>query len=315
MNRMFIVTLFSILIASAAFAGSPAAEVQLMLDESSVLPGTPTGLTVLVTNRGDETLELPAALWLTATNPAGQTFTLRKFSFSDEIASVVPEQVRIIPSGTSRELRFDPIVFMVGSPWLMDQRLSAPGQYRLQVVFAPAMKGDGTFDAAKSISSKPELFTVSTPSGEDAAVWHWMQEHKWEERAWLTRPNEFASFVMKNHPQSQYALFAAVFLPRHSDEPMRTNEPTPMLLEQVKRFPNKAFTDQVKLLLIQYYQQALDFASRSYIYRAADDSDAARALARELIQESRSSNVRASAKDLVDRIPTREQLLKKPETR
>jgi len=42
--------------------------------------------------------------------------------------------------------------------------------------------------------------------------------------------------------------------------------------------------------------------------------DEARAIASELMQNSRSANVRATA-ELLDLIPTREQLLKKPETR
>jgi hypothetical protein len=321
MNRMLIATLFSILIASAAIAGSPAADVRLVLDESSVLPGTPTGLTVIVTNRGEEELQLPIFLWLTARNESGQTFRVRRFNAagwtndsSEIVAAVVPEPLRTIPAGASRELRFDPSSVIFGSPWFTDASLSTPGRYRLRAVLAPDVKRDGTFDAATALVSNEETLTTGVTSDEDAAVWQWMRTvggSKWGEAEWTAHSRELATFVMKNHPQSQYALFTAVFLPLVAE-----NEPSPTLAEQTKRFPNKSYTDQLKLLIVHYLQQTSSVAYRRHdLYRAANESDEARGIASQLLQNSRSSNVRASAKELLDRIPTREQLMKKPETR
>lgn len=314
MHRVLIATLFSILfIASNAVAASPAAEVRLVLDEASVLPGTPTGLSVMVINRGHEELQLPPFLWLVAKNDVGDTFTLRAQLTTDGEAEAVPTEKRTIEAGRSREFRYDPTFAIVASPWLTDDRLS-PGRYHLRAVFAPEVKPDGRFDSNNAIASGEEVLTVSLESPEDVAVWEWLRKAgggKWGDRAWLSPRVDFADFVMKNYPTSHYALFAAPFLPMRD-----YGEPSPVLEEQARRFPKKSFTDQVKLLLMQYHVQALDTACHhSDMSRAAEHSDAARAIASQLVRNSRSSNVRSSAKELLDRVPTREQLLKKPETR
>ena len=192
----------------------------------------------------------------------------------------------------------------------MDQRLWTPGVYRLRAVLAPEVKPDGSFDEASALRSDENALTVALPSPEDAAVWGWMREQKWDEQSWGMRPWQFAKFVNQYHPKSQYMLYAAIYLPKKGEGP------SPILLELVNRFPNKSFTEQVKLLIVQYYERSESLARhQSNLYVAANESDEARAIASELMHNSRSSNVRAFAKELLDRIPTREQLTKKPETR
>ena len=311
---MIIATLSFLLFAgTAAFAESPAPVVHLILDEALVLPGTPTGLTVIIRNPGARDALLPSALWIVATNESGQTFTLPAHMVTGGMAAAVPAELRTIPSATSRELRFDPIVFMLGSPWLIDERLTTPGKYQLRAVFVPDVKQDASFDPTTAVVSKEEVLTVALPSNDDAAVWEWMQRTgggKWGQREWSNHYIEFGVYVMGNHPRSQYALFAA-FFQRH-----KHGEVPPHVEELVQRYPTTAFTDQVKLLLVQIHQQGLSNARlQADMYHAAEESDVARALATGLMQNSRSSLVRATAKDLLDRTPTREQLLKKPETR
>src|SRR5437870_3820410 len=65
MNKTFIVALTTLLLtAGAASAASSETEVQLALDESSILPAAPTGLRVTVLNHGQEPLQLPPSLAL-----------------------------------------------------------------------------------------------------------------------------------------------------------------------------------------------------------------------------------------------------------
>lgn len=307
--QRIIPTIFLFLASTLAFAAQPAPEIRLVIDESSVLPGTPTGLSVFVSNRNDDELQLPAALWLTATNEAGQTFTLRAQPTTDGAAAAVPSELRTIPTGASRELRYDPTVVIAGSPWLTDDRL-LPGRYKLRAVFASQVQPDGTFDAAGAMVSNEVVLDVAVESADDGAVWSWMQEQgggRWGDRAWVSPRADFAAFVMKHHPASHYALFAAPFLPMRDH-----GEPSPLVEEQARLYPARAFSDQVKLLLVQYHVQALHTArKRADLYRASIESDAARALASELVRESRSSVVRATAKDLFDRTPTSKQLVAK----
>lgn len=312
MNRTFIATLFSLLVGAAAFAASPAPDVRLALDETALLPGTPTGVTVTIANSGDHEVRLPSSLWLTAADEAGKTFTLRASEASDGAAAGVAPEARIVPARSSRELRFDPVFFILGSPWFLDERLT-PGRYRVRAVFAPLVHPDGTFDAASAVASNEQELTIAAASDEDRAVWQWMLQKgggKWGQREWAQYYRDFGEFVARDHPRSEYALFAAAFQPHaHGEVPA-------MLAEQVGRFPSRSFSDQAKLLLVQIHQQGMSTARlQANMQRAAEESDAARALASELLNNSRSSRVRASARELLEGIPTREQLMQKPVTR
>jgi hypothetical protein len=304
MRRAFTATTFLLLASMSTFAAQPAVDARLVLDEASLLPGTPTGLSVSVTNRGLEPFELPPLLWLMATNQAGASMTLRAQATDD--ASPVAGDLRIVPPGATREFRYDPTVAIVGSPWLTDDRL-LPGSYSLRAVFAPRVEPNGAYDRGGAVVSNEAALNIAVESAEDAAVWEWMKAHgggRWGDHAWLTPHADFAAFVMKEHPTSHYALFAAPFV-RMRDH----GDPSPLLEEQARRYPNKSFTDQLKLMMVQYHVQALQTARRlADTYRAANESDAARSIASELMRDSRSSTVRATAKELFEKTPSREQL-------
>jgi hypothetical protein len=72
----------------------------------------------------------------------------------------------------------------------------------------------------------------------------------------------------------------------------------------------------MRLLQVWGYQEAASLAYRQKdLYHAANDWELARAIASDLVNNSGSSHVRASAKELLDRTPTCEQVMKKPEVR
>ena len=302
-----IAVLITLLAASLAHA---AADVRLMLDESKILPGTPTGFTIVVSNPEATPLQLPPALWLVATDDDVATFRVSAYSASDNAAIPVPAAERTVPAGGTREFRLDPSPVLVGSPWFTDGRLSNPGRYHLRAVFAPNVEPNGEFNAAHALASKDELLTIAVESPEDAAVWDWMQSKgrgKWGQSEWMSQP--FADFVMKQYPQSNYALYAAIFLPR--DERMQS----PAIAAAVARFPNKSYSDQLRLMMVQYHQQAADILRRSDIPAAAEHAEAARKIATELSARSRSTNVRAQAQRHLAETPTRAQLLQQPQAR
>lgn len=300
MKRLLRIALLIVLLA----AGAADAEVRLLLDEPSILPGTPTGLTVVVTNPGKTALQLPPALWLVATTEDVRTFRVSAYGLSDTAAITIEAAERMIPAGETREFRFDPSPVLVGSAWFTDGRLSAPGTYRLRAVFAPSVEPNGEFSAANALASKEELLTVAAESPDDVAVWEWMRARgrgKWGQGEWMSEP--FAEFVMKNHPNSGYALYAVIFQPR--DE----TSPNLALAEQAARFPQKSYSDQLRLVLAQYHQQAADILRHSNVQSAAEQADAARKLAADLASRSRSRAVRAAAQRLLTTIPKREAFL------
>jgi len=301
------------LFAGAAFAAllaSPLvnADVRLILDESTVLPGTPTGFTIFVTNPSKTALHLPPSLWLVATNEDVATFRVSAYNVSDNAAVAISADQQTVAPGETREFRFDPSVALVGSPWFTDGRLSQPGKYRLRAVFAPKVEANGEFNAAHAYASNEELLTCAVETEDDAAVWEWMQAKGrglWGQGQWMQYPNAFSEFVLKNHPESSYALYAVIFLPaQYHDQKDR------ILAEQADRFPQKSYSDQLKLHVAYGHQQAADILRRSDVRAAADEADAARKIASELIANSRSSLVRAQAQRLLEETPERQTLMR-----
>ena len=302
MKKRITIALFTALLAATVVN----AGVRLSLDESKILPGTPTGFTIAVTNTEAAPLQLPPALWLVATDEDVNTFLVSAYNLSDSAAITLPEAQRTVAPGETREFRFDPSPVLVGSPWFTDGRLSNPGKYRLRAVFAPEVQADGEFNAAYGMASDEAMLTIGVDSPEDAAVWAWMKDHgrgKWGQNEWLSRP--FADFVMKNHPASSYALYAAIFQKR-DEQGMN-----PALLDQAARFPDKSYSDQLKLVVAQYHQQAADILRRSDANAAAEQAEAARKIASELASKSRSSAVRAHAERLLREVPSREVWMQK----
>lgn len=298
MKRMITIALFTALMTAPLIN----ADVRLMLDESTVLPGTPTGFTIVVTNPGKTALQLPSALWLVATDEDVETFRVSPYNVSDNPGIWISPERRIVPPGETREFRFDPSNVVAGSTWFTDGRLSPPGKYRLRAVFAPNVEANGDFNAAHALASKEELLSIAVESDDDAAVWEWMKTKgrgQWGQDEWLSQP--FWDFVWKNHPESSYALYAVIFLPVQYHE--QRND---LLLEQANRFPQKSYSDQLKLYVVREHQQAADIFRRSDLSAAADEAEAARKLASELVANSRSSTVRAEAQRLLAAIPKRE---------
>lgn len=295
-KRVLTIALFGALMATPLVH----AQVRLMLDESILLPGTPTGLTIVVTNPGLNPLQLPPALWLVATN-ADATFRINPYNERANASIGIADEKRTVLPGETRELRFDPNPLLAASPWFTDGRLSKPGRYRLRAVFAAKVEANGNFNAANALVSPEETLSIAVESPDDAAVWEWMQARghgKWGENEWLSQP--FADFVMKEYPQSSYALYAAIFQRR--DEKGHN----PALAEQAERFPTKSYSDQLKLIIIQYHKQAASILRHSDVRAAADEAEAARKIASELAASSRSSSVRAQARRYLEVIHPRE---------
>jgi hypothetical protein len=309
-NKLIAVVSAILLTASVALA-APGIAVHLSIDEHALLPGTPTGLSVTVQNIGTDKIELPQSLWIVATDSTGKTFVVRSHRVFSETAGqeIVGERV-VTPKG-SRELRYDPSAVVAGSPWFMDDRLWEPGRYSLRAILANNVDAAGTYDPAAAFVSNEETIDIGTSTTEDAAVWEWMRQHGWNEQAWLTRPSQLRDFVIRNHPESAYMLYVAAFFPMQVQD-----EPSAMFVEQIRRFPNKSFTDQLRLLLIHYRQQTSYVAYRhGDITRATYDADDARSIASSLSKNSRSLNVRKQAAEKLAQLPTRRQMMENPRVR
>jgi hypothetical protein len=297
------VLVFALFQAEPSSPVSSAAQVRLSLDETSILPATPTGLTVAIENHGALQLSLPPTLWLIATNEAGQSFVVRSTTLFTEGGGgePVPEPLQSVAPNASSNLRFDPSLAVAGSRWFMDARLWVPDRYRIRAVLSNHVDPDGSYDAAHALTSNEQTLTVALRSEDDAAVWTWLQAQKWNEQAWLNRPWELASFVMKQHPKSDYALFVALYLPVPSE-----NKPSAAYEDLMTRYAARPFAEQLKLRRIFYYQQSASIAyRRGDLYTATTEAEAGRALASELVANSRSSTVRASAQEFLDHIPSR----------
>jgi hypothetical protein len=300
-------------IATSAAAGGPI-DVRLTLDEASVLPRMPTGLTITVTNGSNSALHLPSAIFLLATNEAGETVVLNAYSGSMAVARVAEDSREVAP-GASHEFRFDAESVSVGSPWLVDTRLSKPGMYRLRAVFGETetdpgavinnVTQQGDFDRSNGLFSDVATLNVAVVSEEDRAVWQWLKD----------RPNEgpiptgFPAFVIDHHPQSGYALYASVWYGPTDFETKAT-----LMQGVIKRFKTSPFTEEVQLNLLQRYRiAAMESEGGHRVKEAADRYQKARDLAADLIENAHSAVVRKQAQGFLETTPTREEVLHPPE--
>lgn len=283
------------------------ANVRLSLDESLVLPGTPTGITVLASNLGNSDLRLPPLLWLVATKGDGSSFPLRNLLSREGTPIAVPEDARTIPAGETRELRFDVPETVQGAHWLLDERIVLPGRYELRAVFTEEMDQTARFDVATALASNPVQYSVDAPGGDEARIWTWMREAAggaWGEKAWFRQPGRLAEFVLSNYPESRYALYTAYWAPCCDVE--RQNA---IIRHAIETHRGIAFADQLELALARRLEQQYSVAySRGEIERAAEKLAGAREVATRLRDEARSSVIRAAAKTMVERLPTDEAL-------
>lgn len=309
----------TLLIAALSLAGSPnspavdwSADVQLTLDDESVLPATPTGITVTIANRGKSSIRLPSLLWIVASTEDGRSFPLR--NLMEVRGEPVPEDIRVIPPGTSRELRFDPSEVVQGTRWVLDERIVVPGRYDLRAIFAESIDSDGRFDVANALFSKPAAHVVEQPSTEDAAVWSWMQKTAggpWGEKAWFKQPGLLADFVLEEHPQSRYALYAAIWASCRDLD--KKNE---LLERMIAEHPTRGYTEQLILALARRYESEY---SRAYqagdMVRAAAQLSKARALIEPLQHDARSSIARSHAARMMHQLPHPEDLASRTKER
>lgn len=287
-----------------------AADVALVLDESTVLPGTPTGLTLTVSNRGEGELELPAAVWLIASTADGKSFPLRTLLSDQGRPLPVPDDLRRIAPGGTREIRFDVPHVVQGAPWLLDERIVEPGEYQLRAVFAETVDAVGRYDVASALASGPIAYTVERPAGEDEKVWRWMVEKAggpWGEQAWFRRPGELAAFVLTEHPSSRYALYAAIWAPWKDLDRQET-----ILRRVVEENREIAFTDQLALELARRHHRAfLRSYQRGDLEGAERERVSTAAIAGRLATEGRSSTVMKEAGQLIECLPTHEEMVRR----
>ncbi len=301
--------LSALVTATHAMASGPV-DVKLAFDEASVLPRMPTGLTVTVTNGSTKALHLPSSIFLLATNEAGETVVLNAYSGSMVVARVAESERNVAP-GASHEFRFDAESVSVGSPWLVDTRLSKPGMYRLRAVFGETetdpgavidnVTPQGDFDRTNGLFSDVATMKVAVVSDDDRAVWQWLKERPHEGPI----PTGFPAFVIDHHPQSGYALYASVWY-----GPVDFETQARLMEGVIKRFKASPFTEQVQLNLLQRYRiAAMDSHSGRRIRETAERYQKARDLAADLIENAHSAVVRKQAKEFLETTPTREEVL------
>lgn len=294
----------------SASAAEWAADVALHLDESTVLPGTPTGLTLTVSNGSGRELELPSLVWLIASTAEGKSFPLRTSLSGEGKPLPVPEEVRRIAPGGTHEIRFDVPHVVQGAPWLLDERIAAPGEYRLRAVFAKTVDAAGLYDVGSALASSEVVYTVEQPAGEDEKVWRWMVEKAggpWGERAWFRQPGELAEFVLTRHPSSRYALYAAIWAPWKDLDRQEA-----ILRRVIDENPEIAFADQLELELARRHHRAF---LRAYQLGDLDGAERARlstaAITSRLATKGRSSAVRKEACQINDALPTHEEMVRR----
>jgi hypothetical protein len=300
----FVVSTGLLVLACTEVLASPQVQVRLELYETTVLPGTPTGLAMEVVNLGDSPVVLPSGVWLTAELPAGEVVVLKSIGTAEEPGFRISPDDRSLAPGETRSFHFDVPPTMQLMIWLLDERLGQPGDYLLRAVISDTVDEAGRFDPLTSAVSNTARLTVEEPVGADAVVWQWMLEKAggvWGWTSWNHYIGRLAQFALDNYPQSRYALFSAM------SYPVRDLDLQNRLIEKViDLHSDVSYAQSLRLGLAGRYQQQVNFETDLEVQQRK----AARALeiATDLSENARSVNLRVHAARIMKSTPTPQEL-------
>jgi hypothetical protein len=206
-----------LLLAVSATAAERGLEVGLEITPRQVLPGIPAVVALEIRNTTDYAQDLPQMVSLLA-RPSGSANQSRlRGELGRTVVSIPDAPSEIAPGAVFRaEFEFDHI--LVGVPWFFDPLLSQPGRYEL-VAQLEAADGDPRPPRATLLSNSV-TFEVLQPHGENAAVWHYLsglsEEGAITSDVWITSILKVATFVVEQHPTSEYHQYVAALYPAKS---------------------------------------------------------------------------------------------------
>src|SRR6266508_193511 len=176
MKTISIALFLTVAVSGLAVSAAPVSATLRVLPDK-VLPGLPPSFLLTLANDTDivQTLTNDAILSVTI---GETTFHVRGVRGADTIAMPADQVDRCddvacvnLPAHSRREIYFAPGPLLSDNQFFIDPRLSQPGQYDLSM--AVVLVDAATADAV-TISSNHATLTVSTPTGNDLAVWQIM---------------------------------------------------------------------------------------------------------------------------------------------
>jgi len=152
-------------------------------DRAQTIPALPVTFRVTITNESNSTIQVPSSLALRVTPSNGRPF-VAIFGYGenpDYVAgwpSVYEEEFFHLPPHGTRT--FELPAHQNG--FFRDDRLTQPGKYLVELILSDRFRRDlntaldMNAETQNTLLTNAITITVTRPTGEDAAVWHWMQE-------------------------------------------------------------------------------------------------------------------------------------------
>jgi hypothetical protein len=232
-------------------------------DSDHTIPSLPVTFRVAVTNTSSHAVALPRALAVRVIRPTGDVFWTDIGLTQPQRWGGWPmayENLHTLGPGETRIFELP----AQDNGFFRDDRLTKPGRYQLQLVLA-----DGDETAPGAVLTNAVSISVQAPSGEDAAVWRWMNkiaDKPWGVVEWARFRKELVQEVFDHHPGSQYAPFLYF---------SQVVAATPAHLQQLTRYHDDGpFHDWIQSAVANAYIAIV----RSEFDKPSDHRDATRAI-------------------------------------
>ena len=300
---LLLVTCF--IVCGDAVAGG--VSLHLALDTHKTLPSVPVGLTITASNESDAPVTLPRILWMRLDRGDGHPVLLPASNASGPPDGVgVADAAHSIPPHSSRIIcSLRPDIYLAGMPWLSHRLVAGVGTFRLT-----AIANDVTPDISESnllASNRAEL--EATPfTDEDRKAWAWLEQRDaagWTALSWLMKP--WADELLATFPRSNYAPYALAFA-----RTVTLHEEDALIRRVLSSFPEFTFADDLKLDVARRYRDEFLRRRVDNVSDAAENAEAARALANEVMAHTKTPELQARAEEILTHTPPRAELMRTP---
>jgi hypothetical protein len=277
--------------------------VKAFVSPTNVLPGLPAAFSLMVTNSSPTVQTVLDGVRLHVTRE-NETFTAGfaendSFNFPATTHCASEACITLTP-GMTKTIYFDFRPTLDANPFFMDERLSVPGVYTLQFELYVDHQSAGV----ESVLSPTATFTITTPTGADAAFWMRMQgstgHQRWSAVDWTEAGRRLASEIYGSPTDTAYLPWLAGLVQGTLEQRIAAYD-----LALGKNIPS-ALRDA----LLYGKAAALNGASANAVWSefnvdaALKEADMARAALKQLIQVTTVDVVREQASELLGQLLT-----------
>jgi hypothetical protein len=303
-------TTMALLMAIGFAASASTIKLSLTLEPAKTLPAIPVTFRIEAMNSGSARVAFPCCLVLQVTPENGEAFVtvagpprseqrVVQLSFTDA------DRVWL---GPGERKRLDMWAGPESPPWYAGRFWLEPGQYRLQLIADDGFRKSLLTDKALTlnepflidpVASNATPLTIEMPKGADAEVWGLIKA----DGSWMW-PDHLADKIWQLYPNSDYAAYAVRV--DASRDPARQIQ---YYASALAKKPRGAFPDYYRLSIAQHHLDLMELAVDTDIPGAFRESEAARGLLEEILDDDTDSAAKVEAREVLKRVKTMQQIV------